>query len=458
MQKADVLIIGAGPAALSALVGLSRNASLRVLQLSGASVPQFGHESWLQAGMKRPQAASLLGLPEVRAFGIGGTTQLWHGGLFVPNAYDEIVSRADRIRTGQDLVPHLRAVLEHSRHQGGPLFKALREVVEHSRHIPDQADLPVRNIYIPRARPKIDAAALHTAAQNLREYGLGADTVVDISAVNGGVQVLCAHGEGFRTIEAGHVVLGAGVLGSGVLMQRLLGIPRLRFADHYHVFSGVVPTKLVARLVRQDVAAPPNLHQVVKFAVELDNGERVDVSFSFRPVSNPDFPRSGRRFGKFVGVNALSRWEKLALIAGNPVTGIEMLAYRWGIQLPLASSLVHATVSPVGRVGTIDEAGIDPAIPRTTINAAIRQAWSRLCERAGPQAVDMRLFPEEQITDSIISGAQFVGSLADGLPSEHLLSGLVTIADCSRFQFTSVYNQGLVSLAAGYAAVAGKFQ
>jgi hypothetical protein len=197
---------------------------------------------------------------------------------------------------------------------------------------------------------------------------------------------------------------------------------------------------------------------VVKFAVELDNGERVDVSFSFRPVSNPDFPRSGRRFGKFVGVNALSRWEKLALIAGNPVTGIEMLAYRWGIQLPLASSLVHATVSPVGRVGTIDEAGIDPAIPRTTINAAIRQAWSRLCERAGPQAVDMRLFPEEQITDSIISGAQFVGSLADGLPSEHLLSGLVTIADCSRFQFTSVYNQGLVSLAAGYAAVAGKFQ
>lgn len=456
MQKADVLIIGAGPAALSALVGLSGSASLRVIQLSGASAPKFGRGAWLDGGLKQPDAASLLGLPEVRAFGAGGTTQLWHGGLYMPNAFDEIGSQADGIRDGRGLLPHLSAVLERSAHQTGSLFKAVREVVSRCEAMQDSPDNAVRNIYIPRVRPQIDAATLHAAAQGLGAYTLGGDTVVDIVPGNGGVQVLCAHDEGFRVIEAGHVILAAGVLGSGILLRRLLDLPALRFSDHYHVFSGVVPTELASRLVAPGGIKAPGFHQHIKISVETDDGERADVSFSFRPVSNPDFPRSGRRFGKFIGVNALSRAEKVALLLKNPMTGIEMLAYRWGVQLPLPSCIVHATVSPHGRAGTISAAGVDPAIPRALINAAIGKAWVRLRELAGGDRERLRRFPDEQIADSVISGAQFVGSLSDGLPA-HPLAKHITIADCSRFQFTSVYNQGLVSLAAGHAAVAGKF-
>lgn len=456
-QKVDVLVVGAGPAALSALIGMSHAHSMSVLQLSGTDLPALGADSWLMGGLRRPQVAAALGLPEVRAFGAGGTTRLWHGGLFVPHADDAMASQADDIRCGGDLLAPLRKVAASGSNQPGQLFPALRGVIEHCERASPSAGSPRREVYIPRIRPTISAPALQEAGKAFRDYRLAGGTVVDVVEANGALRVLCASGEGYFVVEAGHLVLAAGVLGSALLIRRLLREREFRFGDHYHVFSGVVPSTAVARVAANVRAGDGGFYRGLKFAVQLDDGARADVMFTFRRVSNPDFPRSGRRFGKFVGINALSRIDKLALIAKNPMTGLEMLAYLWGVQLPLAHSLVHSTVSLHSRDGRITQGGIDPNMPREKITAAVGKAWEQLLAVLGNTAGGTRLFDPQQIEDSVISGAQFVGSLSDLPSSGHGLMQRITVADCSRFSFTSVYNQGLVSLAAGYLATAGKF-
>jgi hypothetical protein len=456
-QKVDVLVVGAGPAALSALIGMASASSMSVLQLSGADLPAMGPDSWLMGGLSRPQVAAQLGLPAVRAFGPGGTTQLWHGGLFIPHAGDAIVSHADRLGTGHDLLAPLRKVAAGGSGQPGQLFPSLRRVIGHCERSPAERNSPRREVFVPRMRSKITEASLREAGKAFRAWQLDAASVVDVALANGKLQVLCASAQGYRVVEAGHLVMAAGVLGSALLMRRLLGLGECRFGDHYHVFSGVVPSKAVAALTATTGAGDGGLHRGLKFAVELEGGERADVMFTFRRVSNPDFPRSGRRFGKFVGINALSRLDKLALIAKNPMTGVEMLAYLWGVQLPLTHSLVHSTVSLHARDGRITDSGIDPNIPRAKITAAVAKAWEQMAAVIGNAAGEPRLFDAGQIKDSVISGAQFVGSLSELAPSGSALMERITLADCSRFAFTSVYNQGLVSLAAGYLATAGKF-
>lgn len=457
MQEADYMIVGAGPAAFSALCALSKENTASVIQVSGALLSKLGTASWLDGAIGSPSVGAELGLPQVRAFGTGGTTKLWHGGLFVPNQHDEMLCSEDGIEHAKDLLPHLNEVLATASGNSNQLFKALSHVVKVSQSNSDVQESPLRQIYVPRSRYELTANDFYAVGNRFNRYQLAPYAVVDIQEVNGRLEVLCAGENGFKVLRVGRLILAAGVLGSGILLKRLLKTPLVAFSDHYHVFAGVLPSKYVANLSQNSLKVDGGkYHTSMKFSVEIGDKKMADVLFSFRRVSNPDFPRSGRRFGKFIGVNALSRTDKILLLAKNPMTGLEMVAYLWGVELPLEHSLVHATVSLRSHEGRILSDGIVLNTPRGDIVRAIEQAWSGLCAVIGMDRAAHSPFEHTQISDSIISGAQFVGTGIDLKHSKHSILDKIILADCSRFSFTSVYNQGIVSLAAGYAAVARK--
>lgn len=457
MQEADYMIVGAGPAAFAALCGLSKEKTASVIQMSGALLSKLGSGSWLDGGFGSPSIAAELGLPQVRAFGAGGTTKLWHGGLFVPNRHDEMLCPEEGIENAKDLLPHLDRVLTAASGHSNQLFKALSHVVKVSESNRDVPESPLRQIYVPRSRYELTADDFYAVGKHFKRYQLASYAVVDIREINGRLEVLCAGEGGFKVFHVGRLILAAGVLGSGILLRKLLKLPSLAFSDHYHVFAGVVPSKRVANLSNEAVKSDGGkYHTSMKFSVKISDSKMADVLFSFRRVSNPDFPRSGRRFGKFIGVNALSRTDKFLLLAKNPMTGLEMVAYLWGIELPLEHSLVHATVSLRSHEGRILPDGVALNTPRADIVRAIEQAWSGMCSTLGMDSAVHAPFDQAQISDSVISGAQFVGTGSNLKDDEHGILDKIIIADCSRFSFTSVYNQGIVSLAAGYAAVARK--
>lgn len=183
------------------------------------------------------------------------------------------------------------------------------------------------------------------------------------------------------------------------------------------------------------------------------DGREADVALSFRAVANPEFPRAGRRYGAFVGSRGSSRLDKVALGLKHPLTAVEMLAYKYGVQLPFDPILIHATIASHGKVGTIGAAGLAFEPDRA---CAADMALSALDAFVADCDIDRgayRVFDANEIRSSLISGAQFCcgGPLPDAVDA-FLQAHRETlhVADTGGLRFTSIYNQGLLTMARGY--------
>ncbi len=449
MQRVDDLLIGAGPAAAGVCAALTdRPAGARrsLLILGGSTAGQrfFARSRYGPADADRVISEARFGLPAVRAFGSGGSTKLWHGGLFVPHPDDEIASIAGR---ETDLRTLLATFAASPAARYLPLAAALDLV---NRDTALGGETPWRTVMVPTRGPALVTPLALPLGSECRFDDRAA---LDFRRSASGSWLTRVVGSaGVETIESGRIILAAGCLGSLQLFTRSLGLEETGFTDHLHVFAGV--------LSRRDL--PPELLSLLgPRASGLDGYSRrhiwkeriatpaldADVGLSFRAVANPEFPRSGRKYGRFLGARASGLTGKLALGIRHPVTAVEMLAYKFGIELPFDSYLVHATISPRGAVGRMTPDRCEFSPPSESIAAAAAEAFARFTRHFGVDAATgTRTFDRDSIAQSIISGAQFAG----GPSTTDLAADGLLLADTASMRFTSIYNQGLLSMLIGY--------
>lgn len=470
MQNFDYIFIGAGISTYGAVAALldSNIDRKRVLVITGGSIsrPELAMSRFAPSELEQKKSLEQFGLPAIRAFGDGGTSRLWHGGLFVPHPLDEI-----RSIDGQNLeratIPSalelttLSPTLKLTKIT--QLLRAVRET--YSLDIETRSHHHWRKLVVPRKPPLLRITDL----ENPDHAGTGPRITYDNAYA---LQISCeAHSfgrtewtvqlvdeRGFRSVSADQLFICSGCLTSLKLLAQLAKTQTAPFSDHLHVFAGTlhlpkVPRELHARLSTLKSVDGHSIRSVWKTTVFDRNGRIVDVALSFRRVADADFPRAGRRFGEMVGARATSIQSKVLLGLKNPLTAIEMLAFKNGFDLPFSNALIHATIAPRYSVGNLsgNELVFNPdrdELSRCAVKAvaAFAQAFS-----LGSHAI--RTFPEPQIAGALISGAQFCAS--EDAPPEllELISShnsSLTVCDTSSISFSSVHNQGLLTLLQSY--------
>lgn len=463
MRKFDIVCIGAGLSAFGALSALAdRQHPPSVLLLDGHVLnhPAVRQSTLSPVDVLPGWSAQHFGLPSVRAFGDGGTSRLWHGGLFVPNAADAVVSASAGGDTAASLrfAEGLQTLCQSptlSRQAISPWLQVV-SALHASRDGAAEGD-PWRSVVIPVVPPFL--AASRVAQEGSAWLTCGEGMVVDFWRGAGVWEVRIARPDGFEVVRAERILLCAGCLSSLGLLSSLAGTTHHGYADHLHVFVGVLAKRHLTESLRphlavmRDAGQKYSLRRIWKTTVVDELGRQVDVSLSFRSVANPNFPRAGRRFGAFVGARATSRWSKLVLGLKNPLTAVEMLGYKYGHEFPFEHVLVHATIAPrfaVGHVG-VGQLTFDPN--RESLGRCGLQALDQFQAQTGLGAEALARFSSEEVASSLISGAQFcVGSdyaqpVADCL-RDHGES--LAVCDTAGMAYTSIYNQGLLSLVRGH--------
>ncbi len=454
-ERVQTLVVGAGLAAYGALAGLvpALPAGARTAVLTGGWLAGRTHLPLAVQDTADAGALQRFGMPRVRRLGAGGTSHLWHGGLFVPHPSQSLVRSAANAYTyacmredlGQLLAGHQRLLPAVARH--------LRTVERSANAARD--DPPWRRrLLVPRLRWSL-------AQRDLQQLGPGVSVdercVLRLERHGGGWRALACGPAGFSLLQANTVIVAAGALGTAALLRASLELLQdMPYSDHLHVFAGVLsrsqlPPATAALLQARGCGDDLVEHGVLAVEAHDDEGRAVEVSFTLRAVANPDFPRLGRRFGQLVGANALGVAGKLALAARHPLTTLEMLAYKFGISLPFDALLVHATVcphAPVGAVGAHDLA-FDP--PVRALTGAVERAMQALVPLLGVPDAALRRFPREQVAQSMVSGAQFHASLGAAAQALRGNAGAgLWVADTAIFEHTGTQNQGLLSMCHGY--------
>ena len=468
MRKFDVVCIGAGIAAFGALAALAdRKRRPSVLLLDGGAIdhPALQQSTLCPVDRRSGWSAQHFGLPAVRAFGDGGTSRLWHGGLFVPHTADEVLpalvpsaefSAAPRfdLKLGVEALCDSPSMSAQDISTWLDLVKTL--VVEQASQSSGGPD-PWRSVLIPIVPPYLPAGVFAQADTPWLTQDRG--MVVEITRSAGVWRLCVARDDGFEVILAEQLLLCAGCLSSLGLLSALAGQSHHGYADHLHVFVGVLAKRhlsphLHARLtVVRDHANKYSLRRIWKTTVSDDIGRQVDVSLSFRSVANPHFPRAGRRFGAFVGARSANRWSKLVLGLKNPLTAVEMLGYKYGHELPFEHILIHATIAPRFHVGQVGAGHLTFAPDRELLGRCGLKALEQFQAQSEIASAALEKFSLEDVASSLISGAQFCAgsvysrSMADCLRS---FGESLTVCDTSGMAFTSIYNQGLLSLVRGH--------
>lgn len=464
LRSFDVVCIGAGPAATGAMAALADDlagggASPSVLLIDGAAMdhPALALSALCPQDRRLHWSTRHFGLPAVRAHGDGGSSRLWHGGLFVPYPDDEVVEA--QARTRFDLPGGLAALCTSPALRGHVVAPYLQATLAAARQAtPGTA---WRQVLIPTRPPLLSPRQAHAP------LSLVTDPAVVIGLERhaaGAWTIRLVRADGFETVRATRVLLCAGALGSTALLAAAAGLPEQTggFSDHLHVFVGVLakrslPPALHEHLaVRRDRSAGLSVRPLWKTTVpaQAPGAPAIDVSLSFRSVANPDFPRAGRRFGDFVGARAGSRLARVMLGLRNPMTAVEMLAYKHGHEFPFEHLLAHATIAPRQPIGIVSApAGLRFAPDRDVMAHSARQA---LTDFASAHALDtsaLRLFSHEDVSASLISGAQFcAGATWPARLSEWVAQQgpALRVCDTSAMAYTSIYNQGLLSMIRGY--------
>ncbi len=449
MRRVDDLLIGAGPAATGVCVALADRAaggrrSLLILGGGVAGQSFFARSGFGFADADRTASEANFGLPAVRAFGSGGSTKLWHGGLFVPHPDDEITSASgEKI----DLCALLPNFAGSPAAQELPLATALARLARESGHGEEGA---WRAMIVPTRLPALISPLLLPPGP---AQAFDDRAAFDFRRSASGTWLTRIVGRGgFETVESDRIILAAGCLASLQLLARSLNPGNTAFTDHLHVFSGVLsrrdmPPELLSRLGPKASGLDGYARRHIWKERVVLPGIDADVGLSFRAVANPEFPRSGRKYGQFLGSRASGASRKLMLGIKHPVTAVEMLAHKFGVELPFDSYLVHATISPRGAVGRLKRDRQEFSPNAENVAGAAAEAFERFTRHFGVHAAPgTQLFDEDSIALSIISGAQFAaGSSALDTCADGLF-----LADTASMRFTSIYNQGLLSLLVGY--------
>ena len=466
MRKFDVVCIGAGIAAFGALAALAdRQRRPSVLLLDGGAIdhPALRQSTLCPVDQRGGWSSQHFGLPAVRAFGDGGTSRLWHGGLFVPHPADEVVS-AVPLSSGRGPAPRwtleegLEALCQSpnlSAQDIAAWLQVVRELCAEQAARPEGD--PWRSVLIPVIPPWLPAGrfAQADASWLTRDRGM----VLDITRGTDAWELRVVRDDGFEVVQAEQILLCAGCLSSLSLLSSLAGQAHHGYADHLHVFVGVLSKRQLPPALRacltvvRDPAQKFSLRRIWKTTVADDLGREVDVSLSFRSVANPHFPRAGRRFGAFVGSRAATRWSKLALGLKNPLTAVEMLGYKYGHEFPFEHVLVHATIAPRFPVGQVGAGHLTFEPDRELLGRCGLKALEQFQSQAALAPASLERFSLDEVASSLISGAQFCAGSAYATPMAECLRGhgdSLAVCDTAGMAFTSIYNQGLLSLARGH--------
>lgn len=470
MRRFDVVIIGSGIAAYGAITAIAdRPSRPSVLVISGEVLnkPAFQMSLLSPVDMRVNWSRTHFGLPAVRAFGDGGTSKLWHGGLFIPHPSDDVVPTVAKCGTSGalDLIEDLARLETSATLLTSGLAPTLREVLAISRRHADATE-PWRSVMIPKTPPSLQIRPLTVQAK--KSWCTYDDGVVSKAwPSSSGWTLLVARDNGFETVQAGQVLMCAGCLGSLPLLSEMLQEPLDHFSDHLHVFVGVLDKSRIGPALRKRLA--PVLHPKLaaskrplwKVSLTGTDGRQVDVALGFRSVADPNFPRAGRRFGEFIGSRISSVVANTWLGLKNPMTAIEMLGYRRGLELPFNNILVHATIAPRYPVGHIRDRHITFAPPLAVLANAGNRAFTKFCDETGLDTMSSKAFALEEMSSSMISGAQFCAgqqwSHAAGEALSRYGSSLV-VCDTSALAFSSIYNQGLLSLVRSYSLATNAFR
>ncbi len=470
MQNFDYIFIGAGISAYGAVSALldSKCNRKNILVITGGAItrPALAMSRIAPIELDTKISIEQFGLPAVRAFGDGGTTTLWHGGLFVPHPLDEIRSADDAIfgklslPSAIDLVT-LSPILRRT--EIGQLLQVVSEL--HSLDMETQSHDGWRKLLIPRRPPLLKVGDLANLSQKNAENqiifddGFALEIFCDTNSSGRSEWVVRIVNErGFRSVSTERLFLCSGCLSSLKLLAQLTKAEEVSFSDHLHVFAGTIqvrklPKELHEHLNSLNSVDSHSIRSVWKTTVSDRKGRLVDVALSFRRVANADFPRAGRRFGEMVGARANSVSSKLLLGLRNPLTAIEMIAFKNGYNLPFPNALIHATIAPRYPVGKVFGNGISFHPDREELSRCAVEAVSVFAQEFSLGSTTIRSFPELQIAEALISGAQFCAG--DDLPPELLDSvrchkSTLTICDTSSIGFSSVHNQGLLTLLQSY--------
>lgn len=475
MRRFDIVCVGAGLAAFGALAALVDRTAGRVrpsvLLVDGEALndPGVALSTLGPPDRRGDWSARHFGLPAVRAFGDGGTSSLWHGGLFVPHPADEVRIAAPDATGGVrfDIAAALDTLCASPSLARLDVLDSLREVqalagqAAHGR--PDDAWrsvlIPVRPPFLAPGRWSRDNEA--GAPWLTSERGA---VVALAPSPTGGWVLRLVRENGFESIAADRVLLCAGCLASTALLASAAGLSDGgAYSDHLHVFVGVLAKRHLDAALRErltvtrDGAGRHSLRRLWKTTLDDATGQPVDVSLSFRAVANPDFPRAGRRFGEFVGSRASSRLAKVMLGLKNPLTAVEMVGYKHGVELPFEHVLVHATIAPRRPVGRVAPGRLTFEPERDPLGRCGLQALERFGASHGLDGRALRAFSHDDVSASLISGAQFCAGrtlpapLADWLRAR---GDTLRVCDTAGMAYTSIYNQGLLSLVRGYALAA----
>jgi len=451
MRRVDDLLIGAGPAAAGVYAALSdapsaSRRSLRILGGGTAGQAPLARSKYGFPDAREGISEATFGLPAVRAFGSGGSTRLWHGGLFIPHADDMLIDAAG---LPTDLPALLRIAATSPTMHHLPLARALQFL---AKQVSNTDHDPWRTVLVPKHRPAlITPLAIPFAPTHRFDDRAALD--FKRSASNSW-QTRVVGPEGIETIESERIILAAGCLATLALVARFTGRDTIGFTDHLHVFVGVLSRHALPSELRSKLgplsSGLPNYSRRHIWKERIDAaGVDADVGLSFRAVANPEFPRSGRRYGRFLSSRGTGIAGKLALGIKHPITAAEMLAYKFGVELPFDSYLVHATISPRSHVGRIIQGRAHFAPDAEAIAHIATEAFARFVRHFGIESnVGTRAFDTNSIAQSVISGAQFAGG-PEAVDPTDAADGL-HIADTAAMRFTSVYNQCLLSLIAGY--------
>lgn len=449
----DNLIIGAGPAATGVALAMLASSD-SVLQQSTLIAtgevlrdPSLARSTLAPIDMTPGWSEKAFGLPAVRAFGNGGTSTLWHGGLFVPDPQDRLFNhQGDPV----DLNTMLSDLTRSPCFAALPISDALADIAARASTTDGNR---WRTIFVPRGRPSLISPAGLPLPASVRF-----DTRMVMGLDQGRHRTWRAWlfgPEGIDIVEARRIFLTAGCLATLRLLAPLSGQFDLGFTDHLHVFAGIVHANDLPAALRENIL--PRRSSVAGYTERKtwkthirQDGMACDIALSFRAVADPEFPRAGRRYGRFIGSRATGMMGKMALAARHPITAIEMLSYKMGMEIPFNTYLVHATIAPHGRVGSVSADMIDFSPNVALLAKGVASAFEELClENRIPFGRITRPFSTDDIAGSMISGAQFssgLGNSALSVPD----SNNIVVADMANMGFTSVYNQTLLSITSGY--------
>lgn len=468
MRKFEIVCIGAGISAFGALAALAdRQRKPSTLLLDGAAInhPGLQQSTLCPVDLQADWSAQHFGLPAVRAFGDGGTSRLWHGGLFVPHPGDDVVPALAGV-SEVGIAPRFSveegvdALCRSPAMSAQDISRWLRAVKMRCVAQASASQDPPNNwrsVLIPVMPPALPAGRFAQADVFWLTQDRG--VVVGLTWSAGSWQVSVVRDDGFEVVQAEQILLCAGCLSSLGLLSALAGQSQHGYADHLHVFVGVLskrqlPPALQANLaVVRDHEQKYSLRRIWKTTVADDLGRQVDVSLSFRSVANPHFPRAGRRFGAFVGSRSASRWAKLALGLKNPLTAVEMLGYKYGYEFPFEHVLIHATIAPRFPVGQIGAGRLTFEPDRELLGRCGLKALDQFHAQSDLAAGALGRFSLEEVASSLISGAQFCAGDVYSTGMADCLRGYgesLKVCDTSGMAFTSIYNQGLLSLVRGY--------